>query len=353
MSHRRRRGFSKGKWSLAALAVLLGGFALWVGVRGVRPVATSETAPDAAPPATQPADPPVVLTTPTPGGGEQPAPPQPAPPPATPVVPPAELVAGAKKALDAGDLVAARALFNNALLTNQLAPSQASAVKGEITDLNRTILFSPKPFPSDPYQEQVAVAPGDLMSKIARRFNIPWELVSRVNDNLDPRRMRAGQKLKVIHGPFHAEVSKGRYTLDLYLGGLPDPAKEAAGVSHDASVLYVGTFPVGLGAEGSTPLGLWKVTPGGKLKNPTYYSARGEGVIAADDPKNPLGERWIALEGIAGDAVGRRSYGIHGTIDPTSIGKQASQGCIRLLNPDVELLYDLLTDGQSTVRVVP
>ncbi len=351
MSHRKRRGTSRATYALIALALLLIAGVVWIAPRGVRPINETKTDPATRPAEVATSTEPATVS--TPGGGERPAnPPEPSAPP-VPVVPPAEMVAGAQTALDAGDLVAARGLFNRALLSRQLSPDEAGRMKGEITALNKTILFSRKPFAADPYQEMVQVAPGDLMSKIARRFDIPWELVSRINDDLDPRRMRAGMKLKVLHGPFHAEVSKSRFTLDLYLGGLPDPAKEAAGVSHDAKALYVGTWPVGLGAEGSTPLGLWRVAPNGKLKNPTYYGARGEGVIAADDPKNPLGERWIALEGMEGDAVGRRSYGIHGTIDPASIGHQASQGCIRLLNSDVELMYDLLTDGQSTVRVVP
>jgi lipoprotein-anchoring transpeptidase ErfK/SrfK len=88
-----------------------------------------------------------------------------------------------------------------------------------------------------------------------------------------------------------------------------------------------------------------------KLKNPQYHSPRGEGVIAADDPKNPLGEFWIGLTGIEGDAVGKPSYGIHGTIEPDSIGKQASLGCIRLLNEDVAIVYEMLVEGKSTVIV--
>ena len=75
-----------------------------------------------------------------------------------------------------------------------------------------------------------------------------------------------------------------------------------------------------------------------KLVDPTYYGP--DGVIAHDDPANPLGERWIDIG---------NSYGIHGTIDPASIGKSESQGCIRLHNDDVEAVYDLLTIGSEVV----
>jgi lipoprotein-anchoring transpeptidase ErfK/SrfK len=118
-----------------------------------------------------------------------------------------------------------------------------------------------------------------------------------------------------------------------------------------SDVAYVTSFPVGLGKDDSTPLGKWQVEPDRKVKNPEYDSPRGEGVIEADDPKNPLGEFWIGLAGLDGDAVGKESYGIHGTIEPDSIGKQASMGCIRLRNEDVAVVFSALVEGKSTVLV--
>ena len=59
----------------------------------------------------------------------------------------------------------------------------------------------------------------------------------------------------------------------------------------------------------------------------------------------------MGLEGTDGQAVGQRSYGIHGTIDPASIGKMSSMGCIRLKNEDVEVVYKLLIPDKSMVVV--
>jgi lipoprotein-anchoring transpeptidase ErfK/SrfK len=65
-------------------------------------------------------------------------------------------------------------------------------------------------------------------------------------------------------------------------------------------------------------------------------------VIDGDDPQNPLGPRWLDLG---------NSYGIHGTIDPASIGKAESRGCIRMRNQDVKEVFDMLGVGSEvTIR---
>ena len=50
----------------------------------------------------------------------------------------------------------------------------------------------------------------------------------------------------------------------------------------------------------------------------------------------------MGLEGIDGDAVGQFGYGVHGTIEPASMGKSVSDGCVRMLAKDVVELYDLV-----------
>jgi lipoprotein-anchoring transpeptidase ErfK/SrfK len=74
--------------------------------------------------------------------------------------------------------------------------------------------------------------------------------------------------------------------------------------------------------------------------------------VAADDKENPLGEHWIELRGIAGDALGQERYGIHGTNEPQSIGQSASLGCIRMHNADVAEVYTYLVSEKSHVFVM-
>jgi len=298
--------------------------------------AASTAAPLKVAPATQPLPetPQVALASePTTKPAQQPKP-DPAPAPAL------NVIAQAQSKKDANDLLGARSILNDALQAGALSPADADSARKMISDINQAVVFSSRRFADDPFGGTYSVQPGDVLQKIAVKYEVTPEALARLNGITDPKKLRAGQTIKVIHGPFNAVVTKGKFTLDIYLG----PPGEKGG-------LYVTTYPVGLGKDDSTPSGVWLVEAGKKLKDPTYYSPRGEGVIDAGDPKNPLGHRWIGLTGIDGQALGKSSYGIHGTIDENSIGKQESMGCIRMHNADVEWVFDLLVDGKSSVIV--
>jgi lipoprotein-anchoring transpeptidase ErfK/SrfK len=255
-------------------------------------------------------------------------------------IPSSALLTTAVSDVDAGKFLQAREELNDALQGGSLDESQTTAVKAKISDINQTIIFGKQRFADDPYGGAYVVKPGDSLAKIAVAHDTTWDLLSRIN-GIDPKKLRAGATIKLVQGPFFAVVDKTKFTMDMYLGGLPG----------EKSAMYVTTYRVGLGKDDSTPPGTWMVEPQRKLRHPTYYSPRGEGVIAADDPANPLGGYWIGLTGTDGQAVGKESYGIHGTIDPTSIGKQSSMGCIRMGNDDIPVVFEMLVEGKSVVLV--
>lgn len=62
-------------------------------------------------------------------------------------------------------------------------------------------------------------------------------------------------------------------------------------------------------------------------------------VNRAINPGGPFGARWLGLNAPNGD------YGIHGTNNPSSIGKNVSNGCIRMFNRDVIELSSLVPIG--------
>jgi lipoprotein-anchoring transpeptidase ErfK/SrfK len=58
-------------------------------------------------------------------------------------------------------------------------------------------------------------------------------------------------------------------------------------------------------------------------------------------PNNPVGSTWIGLN--------IETYGIHGTPDPTAVGKVASHGCVRLTNWDARQLAMTIRKGTPVV----
>ena len=350
MSHSSNRRISRSLIGLLTLTLIVG-IAFYL--KNQPKAAQPSVAIAAPPPATEPtSSPPMlsavkaapILATITPAPATQPLsapttmPLSWAPAAATIVSP--TFLSDAQSKKDSGDLLGARKMLNDALLAGKLSPADESATKKLIADINQTVIFSVRHFPADPFGGNYMVQSGERLTKIADKHDVTWELLCRINGMSDPRKLRAAMPLKIINGPFTAIVTKSKFNMDIYLG---PPGERGS--------MYVASFPVGLGKDDSTPTGTWTVEVGKKVKNPTYFSPRGEGVIDKNDPKNPLGDRWIGLTGIDGKAIGQASYGIHGTIDDTSIGQQSSMGCIRLHNADVELVYDLLTEGKSTVIV--
>jgi lipoprotein-anchoring transpeptidase ErfK/SrfK len=102
-------------------------------------------------------------------------------------------------------------------------------------------------------------------------------------------------------------------------------------------------FPnaTGTTGESATPVGTYKVTE--KQANPKWHW---EGKVYApyiQDKANGLGIRWIGIS--------LPSYGLHGTNEPFSIGKDVSHGCVRHQNTDVTKAFPMIPTGTS-VRVI-
>ena len=100
------------------------------------------------------------------------------------------------------------------------------------------------------------------------------------------------------------------------------------------------TFGVATGqSRYPTPLGAFQIVV--KWRNPWWYPPQSDWAQDAKPippgPGNPLGTRWM---GISAPAVG-----IHGTPDPASIGYSVSHGCIRMLIPEVEWLFNQVDVG--------
>ena len=97
----------------------------------------------------------------------------------------------------------------------------------------------------------------------------------------------------------------------------------------------IAVYPLGLGKTYTpTPVGYFKIRT--KEINPPWIDPADPEYVVSSGPNNPLGYRWMQILG---------NYGIHGTNRPDSIGGYVSNGCIRMLEADVEKLFDNVEVG--------
>ncbi len=186
----------------------------------------------------------------------------------------------------------------------------------EKIDETAAIIFTT---PDRQFAEPHFVDYGETLGAIAKEYDVPWQYLARLN-RIDPNNLQAGQELKVVRGPFGAVVDLSDFCLTIHAHGW-----------------YVHCYEIGTGAENGTPIGEFSVQE--KLENPTWYNPDG-GVVDGDDPENPLGEFWLGL----GNHIG-----IHGTIDPDSIGRAVSRGCIHVGDSDIDEVFALLAVGSKVM----
>ncbi len=236
----------------------------------------------------------------------------------------------AKQLIEDGKKFEARAALTKLILAAPEGPAREEMRK-MLDAINKELFFSNKPSPDSVNYE---VQPGDVLSLIVRNQTKDsnqskdyyfTEVVMLVNGIKDARRIRPGKVLKIPQGTFSALVQKDAHRLIILLNGA-----------------YIKEYPVGLGAPDSpTPEGKF-VLDVGKAKDPDWTDSDGH-LFKFGDPKNILGTRWMPFN----DTEGHHGLGIHGTTDPATIGKDMSDGCIRMLNADVEEIFGMLAPGDT------
>lgn len=190
-----------------------------------------------------------------------------------------------------------------------LSPQDDVELTELLDQLAGTVIYSRQHLLDRPY----VVQPGDTLERIADNYNVPWQLLAKINGVRDQKRLRQGEQLKVIQGPFDASIDLTRFQLTLFV-----------------QERYAGRFAIGIGQDRSTPEGDFAVLE--KLVRPVYYGP--DRTIDPSDPDYPLGPCALLL----GDKLM-----IHGTNDPQSIGKAKSRGCIRLSDRDIADVFDILS----------
>ncbi|KXK31463.1 MAG: hypothetical protein UZ01_00853 [Candidatus Brocadia sinica] len=204
---------------------------------------------------------------------------------------------------------------------NKKIPEKQKEIKDLLDKLNEELIFSPLPSPD---ATMYTVQAGDVLARIAKQFNTTYELIMRINGKTSTR-LNVGEQLKILTGKTKILISKTDFTLTLMLN------------DH-----YVKQYRIATGKNDKTPVGTFEVK--NKMKEPVWYSPEG-GVFPYGHKENILGTRWIGFK----DKPNLAGYGIHGTTQPETIGTASSNGCIRMLNSDVEELYDFVTSDTEII----
>lgn len=202
-------------------------------------------------------------------------------------------------------------------------------VRALLVKINLSLFFSREKSPDCIIYK---IQSGDSLSKIAARQSgkdfFFATLIQQINGIQDAKRIRPGKTLKIPQGRFSALVQKRAHRLIVFLNG------------H-----YIKEYPIAIGAQ-VTPTPEASFTIDTKQPKPTWYAPDGN-VYKYGHPKNVLGTRWLGFK----ENGKYQSYGIHGTAEPESIGKNVSNGCIRLHNKDAEELFTMLMKG-DTVKII-
>lgn len=102
------------------------------------------------------------------------------------------------------------------------------------------------------------------------------------------------------------------------------------------------SFPVAIGAPGTpTPTGQFEIFQ--MIENPVWQSPW-TGEVFAPGANSALGLRWIGFAELPNGIIG-----FHGTPTVSSIGRAASNGCVRLRNEDVLALYSHVRMGMTVI----
>lgn len=256
-------------------------------------------------------------------GAREQEPPQAPPAPAAPAAPQAPAADAAAPLVEEALKLAAADNFRDArdkaLEALAMDPPAATRRRAEelLNRISIDLVMMPRQMPE---KIEYVVEAGDSLEKIAKKFGTTVELIRKGN-NISGSIIRVGQRLRVLSGKFEIRVDKSDNTLTLFLNGK-----------------YFKRYPVGTGQYNRTPVGTFKITD--KIAQPTWWRPDGK-EIKYGDPENLLGTHWLAI-----DSPG---YGIHGTWEPDTIGKQLSAGCVRLLNEDVEQLFTLVPAGTPVI----
>ena len=172
-----------------------------------------------------------------------------------------------------------------------------------------------------------------ISEAIAERFHMDEDLLLKLNDGADFS--KAGTEIAVVDPGAPVEAAVARIEVD-------KAGEVLRAYGEDDKLVFAARTTVG-SEETPSPSGTVKVNA--VAAEPTYtWNAKknlsgdsSETYQIAAGPNGPVGGTWIDLS--------EPTFGIHGTPDPSEIGRAESHGCVRLTNWDAAELAQIVSPG--------
>lgn len=196
------------------------------------------------------------------------------------------------------------------------------------------------PIPEDMMEKSALPALGysSALEELAENFHASPKLLTRLNPGKSFE--KEGEEIVVPSVRSAAPPKIAKVVVD---------RSEGTVAAFDAGDKLIAQYPATTGSEfDPLPVGTWKIN--GVSKNPPFHynpdlfwdaEAEDEKATIKPGPNNPVGVVWIDLS--------KPHYGIHGTPEPSTIGKTQSHGCIRLTNWDAADLGQMVTPGLPAI----
>ena len=224
-----------------------------------------------------------------------------------------------EKMVDEKKFRGALALLTRYYRNDDLSANQRTKLNDWLDALAGKVIYSSEHhFTTTSYK----MKPGETLSDIANRWQVPAQVVYNINRKQigNEPNIVAGTELKMINGPFHAEVDMSSQTLTLFLKNL-----------------YAGRFPVKLGISGNPRPGDYNVVAK-SVHGHTWRDADGND-FPPESPENGYGPYWIGMTG---------SLCIHAVSADEISGHS---GCVGLSEKDAKDIFGILAN-HSKVKVV-
>ena len=226
-------------------------------------------------------------------------------------------------ALERGELARAHLLLSQWYEDPSLTPAESQQVDRLLGQLAGTVVYSTEHRLEPAY----VVQPGETLDTIAGKYNVPWQLLAKVNGIPAADQVQPGQELKVVRGPFAAVVELGKGQMTLMLDGR-----------------YAGKFPVMVEPAAAMGEGEWIVNQ--KLATPVSDPLAQTGIDPAS--AGTAVDRVLVLRGDSPTTSGT-TMSIASSSSPPMGPAAGGSAAIRVSPQDAEELADILSVGSRVV----